>query len=108
MCVLSCSVVSDFCDPVDYSLPGSSVHGDSPGKDTGVGCHFLLQGIFLTQGSNWHLSCPALAGGFFTPRATWIIQPNTEQSSHSHHNVGLIFHMASSFHEASTVFFQSY
>ena len=25
---------------------------DSPGKDTGVGCHFLLEGIFLTQGSN--------------------------------------------------------
>ena len=25
---------------------------DSPGKDTGVGCHFLLQGIFLTQGSS--------------------------------------------------------
>ena len=25
---------------------------DSPGKNTGVGCHFLLQGIFLTQGSN--------------------------------------------------------
>ena len=28
---------------------------DSPGKNTGVGCHFLLQGIFLTQGSNLHL-----------------------------------------------------
>ena len=27
----------------------------SPGKHTGVGCHFLLQGIFLTQGSNPHL-----------------------------------------------------
>ena len=26
--------------------------GNSPGKNTGVGCHFLLQGIFLTQGSN--------------------------------------------------------
>ena len=26
--------------------------GDFPGKDTGMGCHFLLQGIFLTQGSN--------------------------------------------------------
>ena len=26
--------------------------GDSPGKNTGVGCHFLLQGIFPTQGSN--------------------------------------------------------
>ena len=34
------------------SLPGSSVHGDSPGKNTEVGCHFLLQGIFLTQESN--------------------------------------------------------
>ena len=28
---------------------------DSPGKNTGVGCHFLLQGIFLTQGLNLHL-----------------------------------------------------
>ena len=28
---------------------------DSPGKNTGVGCHFLLQGIFPTQGSNSHL-----------------------------------------------------
>ena len=34
------------------SLPGSSVHGNSPGQNTGVGCHFLLQGIFSTQGSN--------------------------------------------------------
>ena len=33
-----------LCDPVDCSPPGSSVHGDSPGKNTGVGCHFLLQG----------------------------------------------------------------
>ena len=31
---------------------GSSVHGDSPGKNIGVGCHALLQGIFPTQGSN--------------------------------------------------------
>ena len=28
---------------------------NSPGKKTGVGCHAVLQGIFLTQGSNWHL-----------------------------------------------------
>ena len=41
-------------DPVDRSPPGSSVHGDFPGKNTGVGCHFLLQGIFPTQ--KWHLS----------------------------------------------------
>ena len=33
-----------LCNPMEYSLPGSSVHGDSPGKNTGVGCHALLQG----------------------------------------------------------------
>ena len=37
---------------MDCSPPGSSVYGDSPGKNTGVGCHALLQGIFPTQGSN--------------------------------------------------------
>ena len=41
-----------LCDPVGYSPPGSSVQGDSPGKNTGVGCYVLLQGIFPTQGSN--------------------------------------------------------
>ena len=41
-----------LCDPMDCSLPGSSVHGDSPGKNTGVGCHALFQGIFPTQVSN--------------------------------------------------------
>ena len=39
-------------DPMECSPPGSSVHGDPPGKNTGVGCHFLLQEIFSTQGSN--------------------------------------------------------
>ena len=41
-----------LCNPMDYSLSDSSVHGGSSGKNTGVGCHFILQGIFLTQGSN--------------------------------------------------------
>ena len=41
-----------LCNPMDYSPPGSSVHGDSPGKNTGVGCQALLQGIFPTQGLN--------------------------------------------------------
>ena len=39
-------------DPMDHSLPGSSVLGAYPGKNTGVSCHGLLQGIFPTQGSN--------------------------------------------------------
>ena len=49
-------LVAQLCltlfDPMECSPPGSSVHGDSPGKNTGVGCHALLQGIFPTQGSN--------------------------------------------------------
>ena len=39
-------------DPTDCSLPGSSIHGIFSGKNTGVGCHFLLQEIFPTQGLN--------------------------------------------------------
>ena len=42
-----------LCNPVDYSPSTRLLHSwDSPGKNTGVGCHFLLQGIFPTQGSN--------------------------------------------------------
>jgi len=37
---------------MDCSRPGTSVHGDFPGKNIGMGCHTLLQGIFPTQGSN--------------------------------------------------------
>ena len=41
-----------LCDPMDCSSPGSSVFWDSPGKNTGVACHALLQRIFPTQVSN--------------------------------------------------------
>ena len=44
-----------LCDPMDCSPPGSSCPWNFPGKNTGVGCHFVLQGIFLTQGSSPHL-----------------------------------------------------
>ena len=50
MYVLSFSVMS-LCDPMNYSPP-DSVHGDSSGKNTGMGCHTLLQGIFPTQELN--------------------------------------------------------
>ena len=36
----SCPIL---CDPIDGGPPSSSVPGDSPGKNTGVGCHDLLQ-----------------------------------------------------------------
>ena len=47
------SYIQLFCNPMDcIQVP---CPWDFPGKNTGVGCHFLLQGIFLTQGSNPHL-----------------------------------------------------
>ena len=48
----SCPIL---CDPVDCSLSGSSVQGILQGKNTGVGCHTLLQESFPNQGSNPHL-----------------------------------------------------
>ena len=51
-CAYLLSRVRLFGDPVDCSPTGSSVHGDSPDKNIGVGCHALLQGIFLTEESN--------------------------------------------------------
>ena len=53
MCVCVCvhllaQLCLTLCDPMDYSPPGSSVHG----KNNRVGCHSLLQDIFPTQGVN--------------------------------------------------------
>ena len=45
------SVMSTSLQPCDYS-PAGPYPWDSPGKDTGAGCHALFQGIFLIQGSN--------------------------------------------------------
>ena len=53
-----------LCNPMDCSPPGSSDDGDSPGKNTGVDCHVLLQWIFprdQTQVSH-------IARGFFTSK----------------------------------------
>ena len=51
LCLIPQSCLT-LCDSMDCSPPGSSVHGDSPDKNTGVDCHALFQGIFPTQGSN--------------------------------------------------------
>ena len=57
-----------FCDPMDCSPPGSSVRGIFQGRNTGVGGHFHLQEIFLTDPGIklTSLESPALAGEFFT------------------------------------------
>ena len=69
-CCLVTKSCPTLCDPTDCNLPGSSVHGDSPGKNTEVGCHDLLQGIFPTQGSN-----PGL------PHCRWILYHLSHQGN---------------------------
>ena len=49
------------CDPMDCSLPGSSVCGDSPGKKTEVGCYFLLQCMKVKSESEVAQSCLTLS-----------------------------------------------
>ena len=51
LCLVTQSCLT-LCHPLDCSQLGGSVHGDSPGKNTGVNCHALLQSIFPTQGLN--------------------------------------------------------
>ena len=45
-------ILASFSRSTKAAVTSQSVPWDSPGKNTGVGCHFLLQGIFLTQESN--------------------------------------------------------
>ena len=51
---------------MDWSLPGSSVHGIFQARILEYNCHFLLQDIFPTQGSNPCLLSLAFADRFFT------------------------------------------
>ena len=70
MCLVT-QLCLTLCTPMDCRPPGSSVHAASPGKNTRVGCHDLLQGIFLTQQLNpgllhcrWILYCLSHQGSF--------------------------------------------
>ena len=56
---------------------------ESPGKNSGVGFHALIQGIFLTQGWNQCLMSPVLAGKFFTTSTTWEAPPDILTNPHS-------------------------
>ena len=57
VCMLSCSVVFYSLWPYGLQPARLLCPWNFPGKNTGVGCHFLLPGIFLTQGSNLCLLC---------------------------------------------------
>ena len=55
----SCQSCPALCDPIDTSPPGSHPW-DSPDKNTGVGCHFLLQCMKVKSESEVTQSCPTL------------------------------------------------
>ena len=68
---VSRSIMSDSLWPRELQPTRLLCPWNSPGKNTGLGCHSLLQGIFPTQGSDLSHMSPALADGFFTTSATW-------------------------------------
>ena len=90
------------CYPMDCSLPGSTIPWDSSDKNIEVGCHFLLQGIFPTQGSNphtlgllrWQAGCLSLAppgkpffwgaGGLVAKSCLTLATPWTEEPGRLH------------------------
>ena len=80
VCVFSCSVVSDSLQPHGLWPARHLSLWDFPGKNTRVGCHFLLQRIFLTQESNPRLlhwqaeSLPIVSPG--KPRPQWATLNN--------------------------------
>ena len=80
-CLLCCAVLClvaqscpALCDSMDCSPPRLLCPWDFPGKNTGVCCHFFLQGIFPGLES-LSLRSPALAGGFFSTTTIWETLP---------------------------------
>ena len=85
LCLITQSCLT-FCVPMDCILPGFSVHGDSLGKNTGVGCHALFHGICPTQGwkpdlpyCRWILYCLSHQGS--QRILEWVAYPFLRRSS---------------------------
>ena len=86
-CVMTWEFANSCCSSVTCSVVSNSLrlHGleparvicpwNSPDKKTGVGCHFFLQGIFLTQGSNPHcLRCRQILYHWATGEAWTFVE----------------------------------
>ena len=91
--MLSFSVVPSSLPPHGCGPPGSSVHVDSPGKNTGVGCHAFLHGICPTQGSNLGLlHCRMFLYNLdpqWSPRILeWVVYPISRGSSQPRNQTG--------------------
>ena len=90
LCAKSLQLCLALCDPMNHT-PRLLCPWDSPGKNTGVGCRAILQGIFLTcvrdlpdTGSNPRLLSAVLADGFFTISATWEAHSDYITQAQSH------------------------
>ena len=98
-CAVLCLVAQlcpTLCDPMDYSPRGSSVHGDSPGKNIGMGYHALLQGLFPTQGSNPGLPhCRQIIYQLSHQRSPrileWVAYPFSRGSSQTRNRTGISY-----------------
>ena len=90
MCAKSLQLCPTLCDPKDCSLPRLLCPWNSPGKNTEVDCHALLQGIFPTLGRNLHflpqvppdpLQCSCLEnprdGGAWWAAVYWVARSRT-------------------------------
>ena len=92
MCLVT-QLCLTLCDPVHCSPPGSFVHGDSPGKNTGVGCPILLWGIFPTQELNpGLLHCRQILYCLSHQGSPWILEcvvyPFSRRSSQPRNRMG--------------------
>ena len=87
--MLNRSLCLTLCEPMDCSPPG-----DSPGKNTGVGCHALLQGFFPTQESNPGLSCCKQILYHLSHQGSprileWVVYPFSSRSSRPRNQTGV-------------------
>ena len=105
-CCLVAKLCLILCDQRVCSLPGSSVHGIFPGKYTEMSSHFLLQGIFPTEGSNprflYLLCCRWIlyhwAGREACRHSRWnqLVYSCWNSWAHSDGKVSRVFHLAHS------------
>ena len=94
VCAKSLQSCLTLCSPMHCGLWPTRLlcPWDSPGKNIGVGCHFLFQGIFLTQESNPHLLLLLhWQSGYLMPPLASLFSPSAPQN-----NVSILFIFLSS------------
>ena len=99
MLTLSCSVMSNFLWTHELQPARLLCPWNFPGKNTGVGCHFLLQGLFLTHRSNLHFlhlmhwQVNSLPQQYLvSSHIFWILTPNKTWFANTFfHSVGCLF-----------------